>query len=95
MNRAWWPLAAPILALTLIVAPPQAKAETEASTSLTLEQIFRTVLSDNETIGRAWAEVAKAEAVHKGAWSQVIPSLTFSGSLTRYDEAQSLDFGVD
>jgi outer membrane protein len=90
MNRPRRTLAALLLLMPLICLPLAA-----ADDSYTLEQVFRKVLSDNETIGRAWAEVAKAEATHKGAWSQVIPSLTFSGSMTRYDEAQELDFGED
>jgi outer membrane protein len=105
MNRAWWVFAMLVLLLPLYSAPPATAGDTAAEeqqgvgtaagASYTLEQVFRKVLSDNETIGRAWAEVAKAEAVHSGAWSQVIPSLTFSGSMTRYDKAQELDFGED
>jgi outer membrane protein len=105
MNRPWRPLAALILVLPLIAAPPAladgtigaAEQEIEAADGggYTLEQVFGKVLSSNETIGRAWAEVAKAEAVHKGAWSQLIPSLTFNGSLTRYDKSQELEFGED
>jgi len=90
MNRSWLVRALLALLLPLVIAPPL-----PADDTLTLQQVFRKVLDDNETIGRAWSEVAKAEATHKGAWSQVIPKLTFSGSMTRYDQAQVLDFGED
>jgi|GEM_PF-1562435 len=105
MNRARRPWAALLLLLPLIAVLPATAgdgpptegppANDPAGTSWTLEAVYRKVVTDNETIGRAWAQVARAEATYRGAWSQVIPSLTFSGSMTRYDEAQELDFGED
>jgi len=59
----------------------------------TLEEVFGQVLRENETVLSALREVDKAEAIHRSAYSRLIPSAAFNASLTRYGEELEIDLG--
>jgi outer membrane protein len=78
--------------IILLVALPAAGQE--EGPLLDLEHVLRAALGTNEQIALAGEEVGKSELLRRMAWSAVIPSASFSGSVIRNDKAQTIDFTI-
>jgi outer membrane protein len=81
------------ICLLLLLAAAAVMIGGEEKSEWTLREVFRKVLRENETVLSAIREIEKAKAVHRGAYSQLIPSADFYASLTRYGKGLAIDLG--